>query len=146
MTDVVDASTRSRMMAGIRSRDTKPEMQVRKHLHASGFRFRLNVHSLPGSPDLVLAKWRTVIFVHGCFWHRHAGCSLAYTPKSRQAFWLDKFEKNVARDAAAIAALKAAGWHVIVVWECTLRTAQRDAALADLEQKIREGMGDAGDR
>lgn len=121
MTDVVNASTRSWMMAGIRSRDTKPEMQVRKYLHASGFRFRLNVRSLPGSPDLVLAKWRTVIFVHGCFWHRHECCTLAYTPKSRQDFWLEKFEKNVTRDANAIAALKAAGWNVIVVWECELK-------------------------
>ena len=146
MTDVVDTSTRSRMMAGIRSRDTKPEMQVRKYLHASGFRFRLNVRTLPGSPDLVLAKWRTVIFVHGCFWHRHEGCTLAYTPKSRQDFWLEKFEKNVVRDANAIAALKAAGWKVIVVWECALRASQRDAALADLAQKIREGAVDVGDR
>lgn len=121
MTDVVDTSTRSRMMASIRSRDTKPEMQVRKYLHASGFRFRLNVRTLPGSPDLVLAKWRTVIFVHGCFWHRHEGCIFAYTPKSRQDFWLEKFEKNVIRDTNAIAALKAAGWKVIVVWECELK-------------------------
>ena len=146
MTDVVDTSTRSRMMAGIRSRDTKPEMQVRKYLHASGFRFRLNVRSLPGSPDLVLAKWRTVIFVHGCFWHRHEDCTFAYTPKSRQDFWLEKFEKNVIRDVNAIAALKAAGWKVIVVWECTLRASQRDAALAELVQEIREGAVDVGDR
>lgn len=146
MTDVVDASTRSRMMAGIRSRDTKPEMQVRRYLHASGFRFRLNVRSLPGSPDLVLAKWRTVIFVHGCFWHRHEGCALAYTPKSRQDFWLEKFEKNVTRDASAVVALKAAGWNVIVVWECTLRDAQRDAALTGLAYRIREGVADVGDR
>lgn len=141
MADVVDSQTRSRMMAGIRSRDTKPELLVRRFLHAQGFRYRLNVRSLPGSPDLVLAKWRTVIFVHGCFWHRHPGCSLAYTPRSRQDFWLEKFEKNVARDAAAIKALEEAGWRVIVVWECCLRGAQHDAALSELMQKIREGDG-----
>lgn len=145
MTDVVDSQTRSRMMAGIRSRDTKPELLVRRYLHAQGFRYRLNVRSLPGSPDLVLAKWRTVIFVHGCFWHRHPDCSFAYTPRSRQDFWLEKFEKNVARDAAAIKALEEAGWRVIVVWECSLRGAQRDAVLSELMQKIREGVGDAGD-
>lgn len=145
MTDVVDSQTRSRMMAGIRSRDTKPELLVRRYLHAQGFRYRLNVRSLPGSPDLVLAKWRTVIFVHGCFWHRHPDCSFAYTPRSRQDFWLEKFEKNVARDAAAIKALEEAGWRVIVVWECSLRGAQRDAVLYKLMQKIREGVGDAGD-
>ena len=124
MADVVDSQTRSRMMAGIRSRDTKPELLVRRHLHAQGFRYRLNVRSLPGSPDLVLAKWRTVIFVHGCLWHRHPGCTLAYTPKSRQAFWLEKFGKNVARDVSAIAALESAamarhrrlGMHIEKKW------------------------------
>ncbi|WP_286997473.1 MULTISPECIES: very short patch repair endonuclease [Comamonas] len=145
MTDVVDSQTRSRMMAGIRSRDTKPELLVRRYLHAQGFRYRLNVRSLPGSPDLVLAKWRTVIFVHGCFWHRHPGCTLAYTPKSRQAFWLEKFEKNVARDLAAIKALEEAGWRVIVVWECTLRKNGQHAALAGLVQKIRGEDGNGGD-
>lgn len=145
MTDVVDSQTRSRMMAGIRSRDTKPEMQVRRYLHAQGFRYRLNVRSLPGSPDLVLARWRAVIFVHGCFWHRHSGCTLAYTPKSRQAFWLEKFEKNVARDLAAITALENAGWRVIVVWECALRKNGQHAALAELVQKIRGEDGNGGD-
>lgn len=144
MTDVVDSQTRSRMMAGIRSKDTKPELLVRRYLHAAGFRFRLNVRTLPGTPDLVLARWRTVIFVHGCFWHRHADCTLAYTPKSRQAFWLEKFEKNVARDTKAISALKDAGWNVIVVWECSLRGARQEAVLLGLAQEIREGAGDVG--
>lgn len=132
------------MMSGIRARNTKPELLVRRFLHAKGFRFRINVRSLPGSPDLVLPRWKTVIFVHGCFWHRHPGCVLAYTPKSRQAFWLEKFEKNVARDAAAISALKDTGWHVIVVWECSLRTSGRQAELAELVRKIREGVKDEG--
>lgn len=145
MADVVDSQTRSRMMSNIHSRDTKPELLVRKYLHACGFRFRLNVRSLPGTPDLVLTKWHTVIFVHGCFWHRHPGCSFAYTPKSRHAFWLEKFEKNVARDAAAIKALEEAGWRVIVVWECSLRGTQRTSALSELVQKIREGVINAGE-
>lgn len=131
-------------MSGIRARDTKPELLVRRFLHANGLRFRLNVRSLPGSPDLVLHRWKTVIFVHGCFWHRHPGCRLAYTPKSRQAFWLEKFEKNVARDAEAISALKVAGWQVIIVWECTLRTGARQVVLAELARKIREESNDEG--
>ena len=131
-------------MSGIRARNTKPELLVRRFLHAKGFRFRINVRSLPGSPDLVLPRWKTVIFVHGCFWHRHPGCVLAYTPKSRQAFWLEKFEKNVVRDAAAISALKDTGWHVIVVWECSLRTSGRQAELAELVRKIKEGVKDDG--
>lgn len=126
-------------MSGIRSRDTKPEQLVRRFLHAQGLRYRLNVRTLSGSPDLVLSRWRTVIFVHGCFWHRHPDCGFAYNPKSRQAFWQDKFEKNVARDGAAIQALKEAGWRVIVVWECTLRTSERQASLSELARRIREG-------
>ena len=131
-------------MSGIRARDTKPELLVRRFLHAEGLRYRLNVRSLPGSPDIVLPRWRTVIFVHGCFWHRHPGCNLAYLPRTRQAFWLEKFERNVARDKTAIAALRGAGWHVIVVWECTLRSVARRIVLADLVRKIKEGVDDDG--
>jgi DNA mismatch endonuclease (patch repair protein) len=131
-------------MSGIRARDTKPELLVRKFLHAEGLRYRLNVRTLPGSPDLVLPRWKTVVFVHGCFWHRHPGCGLAYTPKSRQAFWSEKFEHNVARDASAIASLEAAGWKVIVVWECTLRKSDHLAVLVELAQQIREGWNDEG--
>ena len=110
MTDIVDPATRSRMMSGIRGKDTRPEMLVRKALHARGFRFRLHVKDLPGRPDIVLPKFRAVIFVHGCFWHRHHGCRLAYTPKSNTQFWLDKLESNMRRDKLALTALDALGW------------------------------------
>lgn len=123
--DVVDAATRSRMMSGIRSKDTKPEMTVRKYLHAKGFRYRLHSRTLPGSPDIVLPKFKVAIFVHGCFWHRHSGCRYATTPSSNVDTWKHKFMVNVARDRRKEAALEAAGWRVIVVWECELRrTAQ----------------------
>ena len=89
-------------MSGIRARDTKPELLVRRFLHANGLRYRLHVKSLPGTPDLVLPRWKTVIFVHGCFWHQHPGCHLAYIPRTRRAFWLEKFERNVARVLAPI--------------------------------------------
>jgi DNA mismatch endonuclease (patch repair protein) len=119
--DVVDAATRSRMMSGIRSKNTKPEMTVRKYLHAKGFRYRLHTKALPGSPDLVLPKHKVAIFVHGCFWHRHLGCRYATTPSSNVDTWRQKFSVNVARDRQKEAALEAAGWRVIVVWECELR-------------------------
>lgn len=144
MTDVVDKATRSRMMSGIRGKDTKPELLVRKYLHAQGFRYRLNDRSLPGTPDIVLPRWRTVIFVHGCFWHRHSGCRFAYTPKSRQDFWQKKFDNNISRDECAIANLKEAGWRVLVVWECTLRGGAYEAALSNLALEIRGENSDDG--
>ncbi|QNA87463.1 DNA mismatch endonuclease Vsr [Massilia sp. Dwa41.01b] len=119
--DVVDSATRSRMMAGIRSKDTKPEMTVRKYLHAQGFRFRLHTRDLPGSPDLVLPKYKVAIFVHGCFWHRHHGCRYATTPASNAGQWNEKFNSNIERDMRKQSALEAAGWRVLVVWECELR-------------------------
>lgn len=118
MTDHLDKAKRSWNMSRIRGKNTKPEIAVRKMLHAAGFRFRLHVKDLPGKPDIVLPKWRTVIFVHGCFWHRHEGCKDASTPKTRTEWWLEKFEKNVANDLKKRGALEAAGWKVIVVWEC----------------------------
>lgn len=126
MADIVDRQTRSRMMAGIRGRDTAPEVAVRSHLHRSGLRFRLHVGTLPGRPDIVLAKYRTVVFVHGCFWHRHAGCRFAYTPKTRRRFWLRKFSENVERDQAAIRSLRKDDWRVIVIWECQIQAARLD--------------------
>ena len=116
--DIVSPEKRSRMMAGIKGKNTLPEMAVRKLVHAMGFRFRLHRKSLPGSPDLVFPRLRRVIFVHGCFWHRHPGCKLAYTPKSNTKFWLDKFESNMQRDALALEALDALGWEILIVWEC----------------------------
>lgn len=122
MTDIVDSQTRSRMMAGIRGKDTKPELALRRALHALGYRYRLHPKDMPGKPDLVLAKYRAVIFVHGCFWHRHPGCHYASTPATRPEFWASKFEANVTRDRAARSALLASGWKVATVWECRLRT------------------------
>lgn len=112
-------------MSRIRGGDTTPEKAVRSALHRMGYRFRLRVRELPGSPDIVLPRYRTVIFVHGCFWHRHPRCSFAYTPKSRVEFWQDKFEANVARDRRTSRSLRARGWRVIVVWECQTREPTR---------------------
>ena len=105
-------------MSRIRSKNTKPEMHVRSALHRAGYRFRLHVKDLPGKPDIVLPKYKTVIFVHGCFWHRHKGCSRATMPSSNQEYWKQKFKQNVERDKREQAELKKLGWNVIVVWEC----------------------------
>ena len=118
MTDIVDSKRRSEMMAGIRGRDTAPELAVRRIAHRMGLRFRLQRKDLPGRPDLVFPRHRLVVFVHGCFWHRHEGCRYASTPKSRTAFWTEKLAANVARDARHEAALRALGWRVLVIWEC----------------------------
>ena len=118
MTDVVDVATRSRMMASIRAKDTRPELLVRRYLHATGLRFRLHDRRLPGSPDLVLPGHRVAIFVNGCFWHRHQGCAYASVPATRPEFWAAKFSGNVARDQRKTAALVGSGWRVITVWEC----------------------------
>jgi DNA mismatch endonuclease (patch repair protein) len=112
---------RSALMRRVRRIDTKPEMVVRRRLHALGYRFRLHDKRLPSSPDIVLPGMRAIILVHGCFWHRHHGCRLATTPKSRVAFWSAKFAANEARDARDQATLRAAGWTVHVVWECETR-------------------------
>jgi len=132
--DVVDAATRSRMMAGIRGKDTKPELIVRRYLHQLGFRFRLHVRQLPGAPDLLLPKYRTVIFVHGCFWHQHHGCKYAAKPKSNATFWQNKLAANVERDAKVLAALRADQWRVIVIWECEIN----EDRLAHLVSQLRD--------
>lgn len=108
-------------MSRIRGRDTSPERAVRSLLHRLGFRFRLHQRSLPGTPDIVLSRYRTAVFVHGCFWHRHSSCQFAYSPKSRRAFWTAKFRNNQRRDAQVLKELEAAGWQVLIVWECELR-------------------------
>jgi DNA mismatch endonuclease (patch repair protein) len=107
-------------MSRIRSKDTNPEKVVRSLLHSMGYRFRLHVRSLPGAPDIVLPKYHTVIFVNGCFWHRHANCALAYTPKTRTGFWKRKFDQNVARQGKVNAGLEGMRWHVVTIWECEL--------------------------
>lgn len=119
--DVVDGPTRSRMMSAITSRNTKPEITVRKFLHARGYRFRLHRKDLPGRPDIVLPKWKACIFVHGCFWHRHPDCRYATTPKTRPEFWTKKFRENVARDHRNIETLRVAGWSCHIIWECELK-------------------------
>ena len=120
MADIVDAATRSRMMAGIQSKNTKPEILIRKALHAKGLRYSLHSNHLPGKPDIVMPKWRVVIFVHGCFWHWH-GCHLSKIPATRTAFWTTKLAGNRHRDAIATQQLLAAGWRVATVWECATR-------------------------
>jgi DNA mismatch endonuclease (patch repair protein) len=122
--DIVDRATRSRMMAGIRGRNTRPELAVRSYLHRAGLRFRVHVGSLPGHPDIVLPRFRTVVFVHGCFWHRHPGCRFAYRPKSNTEFWESKLEGNAARDQIVVQSLRDLGWMVHVVWECQVEDAQ----------------------
>jgi DNA mismatch endonuclease (patch repair protein) len=110
--------SRSQLMSRVRGRDTKPELVVRRLLHASGSRFRLHRRDLPGTPDVVLPRYRLAIFVHGCFWHRHHGCSKTTTPKTRAAFWNDKFDRNVARDQLNLRRLEASGWRHAIIWEC----------------------------
>ena len=117
-TDIVSPEHRSKIMAMIKGKNTKPEMLVRSVCHEMGLRYRLHRKDLPGKPDLVFPKHRLCIFVHGCFWHRHLGCKYAYTPKSRLDFWLPKLARNVERDLAAQQALQALGWRVVIVWEC----------------------------
>ena len=130
MPEKISQETRSRMMAGIKGKDTKPELMVRSHLHRRGFRFRLHHSVLQGRPDVVLPRWGVAIFVHGCFWHGHSGCRYFRTPKTRTLFWEDKIKANVCRDRSAQEALAAAGWRVAVIWECSLR----DDAEKALEQ------------
>ncbi|MDI1251824.1 DNA mismatch endonuclease Vsr [Thermomonas sp.] len=128
MTDVVDRATRSRMMSGIRGRDTKPELAVRKYLHAAGLRFRLKSR-LPGKPDLVLPKYEAAVFVHGCYWHRHANCRFASTPSSNKDFWLEKFAANIERDKKVKVLLRNLGWRHFVVWECQLSPLALDSLI-----------------
>jgi DNA mismatch endonuclease, patch repair protein len=130
MADIVDAATRSRMMSGIRGTNTRPERHIRRLLHRQGFRFRLHVRDLPGKPDVVLPRFRAVLFVHGCFWHGHS-CPLFRLPSTRPEFWKSKIDGNRNNDRHRCAALAASGWRVATVWECALRgpNALDDAAL-----------------
>ena len=129
MADVHDADTRSYNMSCVKSKNTKPEIWVRKYLFACGFRYRINVKKLPGTPDIVLPKYKTAIFVNGCFWHGHKNCRYFVIPKTRTEWWLDKINRNIDRDQANILALKKSGWRVITIWECQLKPAIRDDTL-----------------
>ena len=144
MADVVDKATRSRMMSGIKGGHTRPELVVRRALHAAGFRYRLHAADLPGRPDIVLPKHRVVVLVHGCFWHRHAGCRFATTPATRRDFWSDKFERNMDRDARNRQALRAKGWRIATLWECSVRRFDQ-ARIDGLIAWIRSGEPDYED-
>lgn len=121
MADKLSSQRRSWNMSRIKSKDTEPELRLRSMLHRAGFRYRIHVNNLPGRPDIVLPRYRAVIFVHGCFWHRHSGCKNAATPSTRPEFWRNKFEQNVGRDERNVSRLAADGWKVIIVWECELK-------------------------
>ena len=138
MADIVDHATRSRMMAGIGSRNTRPELALRRAVHARGLRFRLHDRRLPGTPDLVFRRFRAVCLVHGCFWHRHSGCPYATTPSTRREFWQAKFDANIERDRRNRHDLLQAGWRVATVWECALRKqATVEAVTHQLERWLR---------
>lgn len=135
--DVHDKKTRSYNMSRIKGKDTKPEETARKYLFSQGFRYRKNDKSLPGKPDIVLPKYRTVIFVNGCFWHKHEGCRYFVWPRSNQKFWKEKIEGNVERDRRKTAELLAAGWRVLVIWECELKPEAKEQTLQRLCSEIR---------
>ena len=138
MADTVSPETRSRIMARVKSKGMKPEMQVRRLLHGLGYRYRLHRSDLPGRPDLVFPSRRKVVFVNGCFWHRHEGCSKVRIPATNRAYWLAKLERNHARDARNTALLQEQGWAVLTVWECQLRDspAATERLVAFLESPV----------
>lgn len=135
--DQISSEHRSWNMSRIKSKDTKPELLVRSWLHRNGFRFRLHVKDLPGTPDIVLPKYKTVVEVRGCYWHRHPGCKFAYTPKSRSDFWNAKFAENVKRDTLTDNALKELGWQVIIIWECEVKSLLADDKLSQILTKVK---------
>lgn len=142
MSDVMTSEQRSRCMAAIKGKDTKPEMIVRKYLFSRGVRFRVQVRKLPGTPDIVLPKYKTAIFVNGCFWHGHEGCKYFRLPKSNVEFWKEKIERNIERDRESMQALLDLGWKVIRVWECELRNkANREEALNKIYTRITSPAG-----
>lgn len=140
MADVHDKATRSYNMSRVKSKNTKPELVVRKFLHANGFRYRLHVKDLPGKPDIVLPKYKTVIFVHGCFWHGHKGCKYYVVPKTKTEWWLNKINTNITNDKKAIAALKKDGWKIITLWECDLKTNKIDNTLPKLLRDLKTNV------
>ena len=136
MADVHNKKTRSYNMSQIKATNTKPELLVRKFLHAQGFRYKLHDKTLPGKPDIVLPGYKTIIFIHGCFWHGHTNCKYYVVPKTRTQWWLNKINTNKANDAKVIKALKKDGWKVITVWECKLKPAKIEKTLNSLLKKI----------
>lgn len=140
--DVHDTKTRSYNMSRIKGKRTKPEDLVAKYLFAQGYRYRRNVKSLPGTPDIVLKKYRTVIFINGCFWHMHEGCKYFVWPENNAEFWKEKLLANKQRDEEKIKQLTSNGWKVLVIWECQLKSAVRDATLAMLSSTIKEQVNE----
>ncbi|HEX6982896.1 MAG TPA: very short patch repair endonuclease [Balneolaceae bacterium] len=140
MADVHEPEVRSYNMSQVKGKDTKPEMLVRKFLHSNGFRYRLHVKDLPGKPDLVLPKYNSVIFVHGCFWHVHEGCKYFKLPQTRTEFWREKLYGNKERDEKNIQKLKEDGWNVIVVWECELKSDKEEKTLKELDQTLKKQL------
>ncbi len=138
MTDIVDSKTRSRMMSGIQGKNTKPEVLIRSLLHRKGFRFRIHEKKLPGKPDIVLKKYQAVIFVHGCFWHRHL-CHLFKWPKTRPDFWRNKINRNVINDQKNIQALTSSGWRICIVWECSIKGIHKNiqATISSLDKWLK---------
>jgi DNA mismatch endonuclease (patch repair protein) len=145
MADVHNAATRSYNMSRIRGTDTKPEMIVRKYLHARGLRYRLHDKNLPGKPDLTLTKYHTVIFVNGCFWHGHKGCKYFVLPKTRTEWWQDKIEETIKRDTKNMKELKELGWNPVIIWECELKSENCDKTLNNLAVTlIEKGFNNVG--
>lgn len=146
MADVHTPEQRSYNMSQIRGKNTKPEELVRKYLFSQGFRYRKNDSRLPGKPDIVLPKYKTVIFVNGCFWHGHEGCRYFVWPKNNAEFWKAKISGNIQRDAQCARLLKEQGWNVIVVWECELKKANREATLKRLEARLKQMLLETQER
>ena len=140
MSDVLTPTQRHRCMSRIRSKATKPEMAVRKWLGAHGYRYRLNVKSVPGKPDIVMRRYRTAIFVNGCFWHGHEGCSKFVMPKSNTAFWQTKIERNRTRDTRIYEMLLQNGWQVIVIWECQLQPKQLETTMQQVTVALNKNL------
>ena len=140
MADTLSKADRSARLSLIRGINTRPELMLRKRLHAMGYRYRVNVSRLPGRRDLVFPMYRTIVFVHGCFWHHHANCKVANLPKSNTAFWIEKFRKNALRDKSNSRKLKRLGWRVLVVWECNLNSRMKlDRANEKIAKQISRG-------
>ena len=140
MADVHSKETRSYNMSRIRSKDTKPEMLVRKFLHKNGFRYRLHVKDMPGKPDIVLPKYKTVIFIHGCFWHGHEGCKYFVVPKTKTEWWLNKIARNKQLDTEHIKKLKSDKWNVIILFECKLKKGSVDSTLNTVIKKLNKTL------
>lgn len=132
MADIYDRNKRSQIMSKISGKETKPEILIRKFLFSKGFRYRKNVQKIPGQPDVVLSKYKTVIFIHGCFWHGHKNCKAAKLPETRKEFWEEKIKSNIVRDKSNTNELKQLGWHVIIIWQCDISNKEKQTNRLEL--------------